>query len=580
MEPMYTTERNAQILIALLKKNQIKKVIISPGTSNVCFAGSLINDPFFEKYSAVDERSAAYMACGLSAESGEPVILSCTGATSSRNYLPALTEAYYRKLPILAVTSSQRSIRIGHNIDQVTDRTLLPRDAAKLSVQMPCVYDKEMEWACMIAANKAILELDRNGGGPVHINLETAYSSNFSVKDLPETRQILRITSKDSFPPIEKGKIAILVGNHKAWSDELNELVDCFCRKYNALVICDHTSNYMGNYKIIGNLFFSQKGYDSVLNDFDLLIHIGDISACKYAVKAKQIWRVNPDGEIRDTYKKLSILFACEEEAFFKSYTSNYTNGCSDEFYKACKLEYQRLIENIPELPLSNMWLSKVTAPHLPLKSVIHFAIRNSFRSWNLYDIPNGVRAYCNTGGFGIDGCMSSMIGASLCNQNLIYYCIIGDLAFFYDMNALGNRHISKNVRILLINNGIAMEMSFASNMTSQFEDGVPGHSFMAAQGHFGSQSPNLVKNYVTDLGFDYYGVRSKEEYLKVLPKFVDEKLSDKPLFVEVFTNSNEEQKAFDLMTMSNMSTSAGLKDELLSQARKLGLNKLYHKIK
>ena len=223
MEAMYTDERNSQILIDLLKKNQIKKIIISPGTSNVCFAGSIINDPFFEKYSAVDERSAAYMACGLSAESGEPVVLSCTGATSSRNYLPALTEAYYRKLPIMAVTSSQRSIRIGHNIDQVTDRTLLPRDAAKLSVQMPCVFDKEMEWACIIAANKAILELSRNGGGPVHVNLETAYSGNFSVKELPETRQIIRVCQNDTFPIIEKGKIAVLIGNHKAWPDELTE---------------------------------------------------------------------------------------------------------------------------------------------------------------------------------------------------------------------------------------------------------------------------------------------------------------------------------------------------------------------
>ena len=577
---MYTDERNSQILIDLLKKNQIKKIIISPGTSNVCFAGSIINDPFFEKYSAVDERSAAYMACGLSAESGEPVVLSCTGATSSRNYLPALTEAYYRKLPIMAVTSSQRSIRIGHNIDQVTDRTLLPRDAAKLSVQMPCVFDNEMEWACMIAANKAILELSRDGGGPVHVNLETAYSGNFAVKELPETRQIIRVCQNDTFPIIEKGKIAVLIGNHKAWSDELTELVDAFCFKHNAAVICDHTSNYMGKYKIIGNLFFSQKGYESILNNFDLVIHLGDISACKYNIKAKQIWRVNPDGEIRDTYKRLSVVFACDEKRFFNVYTSDSSSEGCDDFFQACKSEYKRLLDNTPELPLSNIWLSKVTAPRLPLQSVIHFAIRNSFRSWNFFDIPNGVRAYCNTGGFGIDGCLSSMIGASLHNQNNIYYCIIGDLAFFYDMNALGNRHISKNVRILLVNNGRAMEMSFKSNMTSQFEDGIVSHSFMAAQGHFGSQSPNLVKNYVTDLGFEYFSVRTKDDYLSILPKFVDENISDKPIFVEVFTNSNDEQVAFDLIAKSNMSAVSELKEDFMNQARRLGLNKISHILK
>lgn len=575
METMYTVERNAQILIYLLKKSNIRKIIISPGTSNVCFAGSIINDPFFEKYSAVDERSAAYMACGLSAESGEPVVLSCTGATSSRNYLPALTEAYYRKLPILTVTSSQRSIRIGHNIDQVTDRTLLPRDAAKLSVQMPCVFDNEMEWACMIAANKAILELSRDGSGPVHINLETSINGNFSVKELPEARQILRYNNNSIFPPIVKGKIAILVGNHKVWSEQLTKLVDSFCKQYNAIVICDHTSNYMGNYKIIGNFLLSQKGYDSLLNEFDLIIHLGDISACKYKIKTKQIWRVNPDGEIRDTYKKLTKVFACDEDIFFRNYISEQTHDKSEGFFQSCKKEYENLIERIPELPLSNIWLSKVTSPLLPPQSVLHFAIRNSFRSWNFYDIPKGVRAYCNTGGFGIDGCMSSMIGASLCNADIIYYCIIGDLAFFYDMNVLGNRHVSNNVRILLVNNGKAMEMSFSSNMTSQFEDGITNHSFMAAQGHFGAQSQYLVKNYVTDLGFDYYPVKTKDDYLAVLPKFTDNHISEKPIFVEVFTNSSDEQLALDLMTKSNMSSTSELKDELLSQARKLGINKI-----
>jgi len=94
----YSVERNVQIVIAILKANNIRKVIASPGVTNIPFVGSIQNDPFFEVYSCVDERSAAYMACGLSEESGEPVVISCTGATASRNYMPGLTEAYYRKL--------------------------------------------------------------------------------------------------------------------------------------------------------------------------------------------------------------------------------------------------------------------------------------------------------------------------------------------------------------------------------------------------------------------------------------------------------------------------------------------------
>lgn len=72
----YTSERNVQIVIALLKAHGIKRVIASPGTTNMTFIGSIQNDSWFEIYSSVDERSAAYLACGLAAETGEPVVIS------------------------------------------------------------------------------------------------------------------------------------------------------------------------------------------------------------------------------------------------------------------------------------------------------------------------------------------------------------------------------------------------------------------------------------------------------------------------------------------------------------------------
>lgn len=141
----YSSERNIQIVISLLKQNGIKKIVTSPGATNVTFVGSLQSDSFFEMYSCVDERSAAYMACGLCAESGEPVVLSCTGATSSRNYMPALTEAYYRKLPVLAITSSQPSSRIGQMVAQVTDRTSPPSDVVVRTFNLETTKGKDDE---------------------------------------------------------------------------------------------------------------------------------------------------------------------------------------------------------------------------------------------------------------------------------------------------------------------------------------------------------------------------------------------------------------------------------------------------
>ena len=112
MENYYTDEVNAQLVLAGLKKMGVKKVVASAGTTNIPILQSIQYDSYFEVYSSVDERSAAYLACGLSLESGEPGALSCTGATASRNYLSGLTEAFYKKLPIVAITSTNGNDKI------------------------------------------------------------------------------------------------------------------------------------------------------------------------------------------------------------------------------------------------------------------------------------------------------------------------------------------------------------------------------------------------------------------------------------------------------------------------------------
>ena len=124
MPAKYTEEKNVLMLMSLMKQHGVRKIVASPGTTNISFVVSLQRDPYFQVFSSVDERSAAYIACGLAEESGEPVALSCTQATASRNYFPGLTEAYYRKLPVLAVTSTQHAVRIGQNIQQAIDRTV------------------------------------------------------------------------------------------------------------------------------------------------------------------------------------------------------------------------------------------------------------------------------------------------------------------------------------------------------------------------------------------------------------------------------------------------------------------------
>ena len=545
MDLHYTSEKNSLILISLLKAHGIRNIIASLGTTNLRLVASLQHDSYFKIYSSVDERSAAYMACGLAAESGEPVMLSCTGATSSRNYMPALTEAYYRKLPILVVTSSQYSEWIGNLKDQITNRIQLPADIVKKSFQVDEINCERKEWYAVNKINEAILELTRRGGGPAHINLITSYSPDFSITELPCTRVIHRYNYKNELPSLPQGPIGIFIGSHKKFNQQEEANIEAFCKKHHAIVFCDHTSGYYGKYKMNYSLIQLQSG--KIKRSLKLLIHLGEISGDMFNISpyAQEVWRVSEDGEIRDPFKKLVNVFEMDETFFFNHYAKEDSTYPIDE-YPSYKEEYEAIMQSLPDLPFSNIWMASVTSGKLPEGTILHLGILTSLRSWNFFKLPQGVISFSNVGGFGIDGNMSTLIGASWVHPEKLYLGVVGDLSFFYDMNSLGNRHLGKNIRILLVNNGKGCEFTHHMNMGSML--GHEAYPYICAEGHYGKQSPKLIRHYAEDLGFIYLTASGKEEYEKVLPDFLNPS-SEKPILLEAFTKDTDENTALKIMS-------------------------------
>lgn len=574
----YTVEKHTQILIALLKAHKIKKVIASPGTTNISLIGSLQSDPFFEIYSSVDERSAAYIACGMAAASGEPVVLSCTGATASRNYLPGLTEAFYRKLPVLAITSSQHFGRVGQYYSQVIDRSSLLADIALESVQVDCVYTEEDEWACGLNINKALLALRKAGGGPAHINLRTTYSQDFSVQTLPAVKYITYISDFKNMPSLDDFKhIAILVGVHNKWSEELKSAVEDFCGAYNAVVIRNHASNYTGEYGYNPDLIINMKQYIPLTEKADLVIYIGSISRYNSGMNEKAMWRVNPDGIIRDSEKKLTHVFAMEEADFFRYY-ANLKNGKKNNSYaKQWQDEVNGILENISELPFSNVWIARMLSKSLPENSVFHLSGSNTARAWNFFPISNSIECYSNDGTMGIDGQISALVGESLVNPKKLHFGAVGDLTFFYDMNSLGNRHIKNNIRLLVVNNGKGAEFRIYTHFANNF--GEEADKYMAAAGHYGNKSKALIKHYVEDLGFEYLTASTKEEFIEAMKRFTTPVLTERSMVFEVFTDSKDESDGIYAMNhiVSNLSGKAKdkAKELIKSIAGEKGLNKI-----
>ena len=572
----YSNDKNAQILLSLMKAHNIRKVIASPGTTNIAIVGSMQHDEYFEMYSCVDERSACYMACGLSAESGEPVAIVCTEATASRNYFPGLTEAHYRKLPILVIAGSHGEFNIGNLHSQSIDRTQSPKDTVRYSAFVNKINSSQDESHNVTIINKALIELKRHGGGPVLVNIVSS-SRGFDTDTLPHVKAITYYNKESLFPTIDGGSVAIFVGSHTRMSEELTQEIDKFCSIHDAVVFCDHTSGYTGKYKVNSALVCSQKDYKSKLTNPDLLIHIGEVSGDTYStgkIGPKKVWRVSEDGEIRDLFHKLDSVFEIDELSFFKHYAIGEGNKTS--YLDKCRAEYQDCLSAFPELEFGNIFVAKHLSSRIPKDSVIHFGIFNSLRSWNFFELDSTIQSSCNVGGFGIDGAVSTLIGASLANPEKLHYLAVGDLAFFYDLNSLGNRHIGNNVRILLVNNGRGIE--FRKKDHPGYAFGESADKYIAAGGHFGKMSPSLVKSFAENLGFEYITASNKEEFETMCARFVTEELTDKPMVFEVFPETDNEINNLDAVRHIKESN-IPLMEQITDKA-KSGVRSIIKKIK
>lgn len=548
---MYTDDKNAQVVLSLLKQYGIKKIVISPGTTNVPISRSVQLDPWFEVYSIVDERSAAYFATGLAYSSGEPVVISCTGATASRNYLPGMTEAFYRNLPVIALTSQHHVSDYDSLAPQVTDRTVSQNDVKKLSVNLPVVKDDEDYERCVISTNKALIAATASGGGPVHINLQVVGDYSFTSSAIPLVRKIEYYTSQtigNSAPllveALEGKRIGVFIGAHRKFSEEEARSLENFAVRSGATVFIDHTSSYKGkNAMLISQIADLKRSQ----NKPDLIIDMGSITGdytvnWLYGIPA---WRLSEDGKLRDRLNNQTLLFDGPESVFFDTLTPMLEKK-STEYYKELVAELGSLI--VPEdMPLSNTYVSYKLAQSIPKNTNLHLGILNSLRNMNFFSLDRSVDTSSNVGGFGIDGALSTAIGQSMADKTKLTFCLIGDLASFYDMNALGIRHIEKNIRILMVNNNGGVEFRLNPSLETQWSNETD--EFISAGGHYGS-----IKGWAESMNFHYMQATTKKELDQLIGQFSSGDINafDKPVLFEVFTSVPDEQKSVSAIQDAN----------------------------
>lgn len=546
----YTKVENVRMLLTLLKKHGIRHIVTSPGGTNIPIVHGLQQDSYFKCYSVVDERSAMYFAIGLQIQVGEPVATTCTSAQATRNYLPGLTEAYYKHIPILAITCSKHARYTYQECMQAPDQTSLPVDSVKRTFSLPYISNPADRVMCERMINAAILELTHHRTGPVQLNVPIIDSERlaFVETELPNTRFIQRYDVEQDWNICLAGKkIMVVAGECRSYTQQERKLIQSFLQNHNAILYTNHLSNLHINEELQGNLLLSAMSQALFDEQFapDVLITIGGQTG-DYPVYGKingnktlEHWRVSPDGEVVDPYDKLTKVFQCSNTTFFKRMA--LVDATNDHtFYQVWNNAIKKLKLDVT-LPLSNLFVAQQLHEFIPAGSTMNYAILNSLRSWLMFPISKTVNGYSPVAAFGIDGGMSMALGHAYDNKDLSFF-ITGDLAFFYDMNSLGIRGLGNNIRIILVNNNRGAEFAMYGNPNN-----IDLATYISAENHNGS-----AEGWCTANNFKYINATTKEDVFKHIPELVSP--SNQSIVLEVMTKTEDEEAALKIMLSENFS--------------------------
>lgn len=537
---MYSNNKMVLQLISLLKQNNIKRIVVSPGSRHFALVHSLEADNFFKLYSVVDERSAAFFALGLIQKTGEVVAITCSSGTACMNYGSAIVEAFYQKLPLLILSSDRNPQLLNQLEDQFYDQYDTFTNCTKYRGQLPIIKDDTDEWYCNRIINEAIIELNHHGKGPVHINIPfiAHHTDTFQTIELPLVRKISlhKADINDSewilyTERLKQKKIMIVWGQSVEQSKEFKKAIEDFSNNFDAIILTDkisncHAKNSIQNTTVVLSILTPEERINFLP---DIVITIGGNyifnNELKYYLSTGQIehWQVGYEDKVCDPFHRLTDIFEMGEYTFFNKITTFADYTIEGKYVNSWKE-----ISLLPELPtpeFNELYAIGSLIKNLPKNVDLQLANSCTIRMSHFFPTDETVTVNCNRGVNGIDGSMSTAVGFSADNDRPTFY-ITGDLSFFYDMNSLWIRHISNKMHILLINNGGGAIMY--SPLNDEIRKTLLPH---ISAGHHTS-----ARGWVESLGFKYISASNAKEVDDYMKTFIDVDLNV-PILFEIFTH-------------------------------------------
>ncbi|CCH01132.1 2-succinyl-6-hydroxy-2,4-cyclohexadiene-1-carboxylic acid synthase/2-oxoglutarate decarboxylase [Fibrella aestuarina BUZ 2] len=558
-------------LVELLHQQGLRHVVVSPGSRSAPLTLAVARHPGLQVRVVPDERTAGFTALGMAQQLRQPVAIICTSGSAVYNLSPAVVEAYFQHVPLLLLTADRPHEWLYQQDGQTIDQVGLFGSHVKRSYDLPADYEHaDARWFIERTINEAYTLSLSGAAGPVHVNVpvrEPFYPKADETFRYERGRVITNLPTETTLPPTtwhallnewEATDRKLILAGQSPYDEALAGLL--------AKISTEQLIPVAG--EILSNLGRNEAGFitqtdtllaqidEDVLEELrpDLLVTFGNgflarnLKTYFRRYPAVRHWHISAtDDRIIDPFRSLTTVIPMEPLAFFAKLFDDidykrFREGADDEDDGEFLSNWQgadQAARRVVELSLSNApftdWVAtQQLLEQLPTGSHLHLANSMPVRYANLcgLDARQQVRVWSNRGVSGIDGCLSTAVGAATQTTSLVTV-LIGDIAFFYDRNALWQRDLPANLRIVLLNN-------------------ASGHIFRMIDGS--GQQPELETYFETphaltaertcaDHDVDYAQVADRASLAKALATFFAP--ATRPKLLEISTDKYVNKSAF-----------------------------------
>ncbi|NME70985.1 2-succinyl-5-enolpyruvyl-6-hydroxy-3-cyclohexene-1-carboxylic-acid synthase [Flammeovirga aprica] len=522
-------------LVAQLSLMGVKDVVLSPGSRVAPLALAFARHPDINTLSVSDERSAAFVAMGIAQQTESPVVIACTSGTAALNYTPAITEAYYQRIPVIVITADRPTEWIDQWDGQTIRQNNIFGNHIKRSFQMPDdLSHADAKWYKERIANEALNEALSYPQGPVHINWplrEPFYpdaeeqfdfdASSIRIRKELSSEPYLEeeVWEEELIPLLQQNKKILIVAGQSQLDKEVEESLSALPFP----VVSDVISNYghLENATVHQDVFLTpEKNKDlqpDILITFGKSVISKNLKLFLRNNKPLEHWHIQEAGDVPDPFMSLTKVIRSSEALFFDQLNSiNFEEEEYIEFLtnwkenndrvKAQKADFFELL-SFSELEVVNHLINS-----LPENSTLHLANSMSVRYANFIGVEReDVKVFANRGTSGIDGSTSTAIGHAIANPDELHFLLTGDLAFFYDRNAFWNNYLPSNLKVVLLNNHGGVIFRMIDGPARQPELGE----------YFETEQRTSAKYLAEEYKLKHWEINSREEFYYTFDEFI-----------------------------------------------------------